>query len=798
MTDGLFWPGPAAEQDLHLTVGLSSGRLDQRIYADIGGIPVQGDDLTAPHALAFLFPPQDDPALWQGITVDPVSGRVSVPGPLPPDGDDRVLQIDVEIRLRHATSGDVGNPLFVKIWIHDRLEQVWLTPSTLTVHELQHQPSRLRPIARFWNGPVPFTADVTAWLPWWRPLAGDEGFAEAIGETVPLITWSATGVVAVEEGTGRTNAVATGTGTVTAATRLPGVAPATAALDAVTSWSTPTRAEFRGGAGQSLVENVANILFLPDGFLAEDEELFRTLMDGLVRTLLQEPHLEPLPLLADQVNYWIAWVPSPRRGISHLREGLLQMNDHHFGEFGDRTSITAPRVEIGQAELDQGRQEVLNLNDTAFHLARGERRRARARQVNRATVIDEELLDPSDFDAFLAALTDPQAPAVGRRWASGGSDQANVVIVGLSSLDGGANALSGGRPLSTLTTGEIDTVPVHVVAAGVDIGLDVVPAVKPSLSLAALVAHELGHSWGLGDEYTELGWSASTASPNLQTRAEVSDPGSGRLDGARVRWNWPRLDAAAVLTAAPEPSDQPLEPGDASWQLGRVMVTVTADQASPFAVGDLVRVRTRPLLTAVTSAQHRVTVIARRAEDDAVELEAVNGTTDLLEPSGLVPFTAGSVLILPRLDDEPGPVTAEASLMHPAVRDHVSATSNPLNAAAGAPSDRACVDTEVRASPVFATNLPPGLTVPGGRPSWQLVGLFEGGGRASCGVYHAAGGCMMNSRTGLSEDGSGVVATPFCPVCRYALIDLLHPPMHPAVDQLYDAIYPVLDQGGTP
>jgi hypothetical protein len=57
---------------------------------------------------------------------------------------------------------------------------------------------------------------------------------------------------------------------------------------------------------------------------------------------------------------------------------------------------------------------------------------------------------------------------------------------------------------------------------------------------------------------------------------------------------------------------------------------------------------------------------------------------------------------------------------------------------------------------------------------------------------------MMNSRIGLSPDGKSVLATPFCAVCQYIMIDWLDPLLHSEIDQHYDRIYPVFGQGGTP
>jgi hypothetical protein len=56
-----------------------------------------------------------------------------------------------------------------------------------------------------------------------------------------------------------------------------------------------------------------------------------------------------------------------------------------------------------------------------------------------------------------------------------------------------------------------------------------------------------------------------------------------------------------------------------------------------------------------------------------------------------------------------------------------------------------------------------------------LIGLYEGGQRYACGVYHPAGSCKMRD----DED----VFTEFCLVCRYALVELINPRAHGLVER---------------
>src|SRR5262249_6901117 len=80
----------------------------------------------------------------------------------------------------------------------------------------------------------------------------------------------------------------------------------------------------------------------------------------------------------------------------------------------------------------------------------------------------------------------------------------------------------------------------------------------PSLSnlltdTAQVFAHELGHSFGLGDEYVEFAEeykgdeNSLAAYGNLTTKGAVlKSDGSVRFD--QIKWNWQRIRKASVIT----------------------------------------------------------------------------------------------------------------------------------------------------------------------------------------------------------------------------------------------------------
>ena len=101
------------------------------------------------------------------------------------------------------------------------------------------------------------------------------------------------------------------------------------------------------------------------------------------------------------------------------------------------------------------------------------------------------------------------------------------------------------------------------------------------------IAHEIGHSFGLGDEYIErpdkayTGTQASLAEHlNLQTEADLQI--NNQIDATRIRWNWQRIRKAAVIRDTIE------EAGTGGFK-----IPVVRGQAWQFAKDDTVLLRFR-------------------------------------------------------------------------------------------------------------------------------------------------------------------------------------------------------------
>ena len=70
--------------------------------------------------------------------------------------------------------------------------------------------------------------------------------------------------------------------------------------------------------------------------------------------------------------------------------------------------------------------------------------------------------------------------------------------------------------------------------------------------------------------------------------------------------------------------------------------------------------------------------------------------------------------------------------------------------------------------------------LPTQKPSYQplIIGLYDGGARFHCDVFHPGGVCMMrNSKVHTHQR--------FCHVCRYVLVDVIDPSKHGELDAVY-------------
>jgi hypothetical protein len=578
------------------------------------------------------------------------------------------------------------------------------------------------------------------------------------------------------------------------------------------------------------------VLFLPDGFTtAADRIAFERLVRGLVARLNTRQKTRPFDLLAGRLNYFMAWVASPQPGVTIASELDRTTTT---GTQAEGRPIELPSVEIGPATpwrldhlihevglpapaadlagsplatkvtdwqtvyglhitagrvshlyndwLDRNDRVLVNERDTAFHTQIGVRPKVDGTGSDRSVTLNKRRLGEDDLDDFLSALTDAGGGALPNVWTRGGKDEDLLVILARSSRNAGSNAFRRTGRLQALTLMDLRThrIEMNTAGNGWDVRPDPIPAdVHPDTWTT--VAHELAHSWTLRDEYggnTVLNATRITelaGRSNAQPRAALLN-GAGQLVTTNLKWRWPRIAKAAELTG------NPVALGGGAYR-----IPVVAGQGRAFAIDDIVRLRTRPLLTAATpSVRLRVTAPA----PNEVTLQILTGGV-----INTATYPAGSVLMVPVRgpDTAPGVLGDDLELVAASVRTRIDTTHNPLNAnplageVTSGPTDavaRPCPGVRLPL-PTKATNFP-GRTAPNPpRYSSWIVGIYENGAETNCQVVRPTGICLMTRL--LFETSGRTQAYQFCPVCRYAIVDLIDPSQHGAIDADYAARYPV-------
>ncbi|MET9735775.1 hypothetical protein ABZZ79_35670 [Streptomyces sp. NPDC006458] len=773
----LFWPREAA-QDVHLVPGVVGPRLDHLLHIEDTLGNRRADNPQAGVTVSFRENFVAGAAGTAGVTVNGTTGEVTVTAPL--SASPRLLDFLVVATVREGASTFTTHKRF---HIHSSITRMWLTPDTLTVHQGVRR-NRFTLLAEFADG---LFGDLTAWCPETSPSGADRTFVRLSGSVSPAIVWttSAAATTGVASATGLlTGAANTGNATITATLPAPFSISAPGTAKATGPWNTPVTLTLIDGPGFGALADSVNVLILPDGFTAADRAGFEKLARGIVTRLRKRRRTRPYDLLKDKFNYCMAWVESAQAGIN-AREVTRRSNASGTRAEARETDTAVPAggaaaaVHIAAPSTPATNDLfLLNEPDSAFAYSLGERPAAERFSEMRVAVPHPSRFDEQDFDDFLGALRDPAGTTVGGNWVRGGKDEDRILMLVHTRRNGGGNRhrSPSGRTIG-MTTDDEDHHRIEDATGG--LGKNLLPDTIPTVHLDAwtTAAHELGHSMALQDEYGGGGALpatrvASLASvPNVQPRSTLLT--GGNLDADKVKWRWPRLRRAGVLDA---------QPADLGGSVYRVMLE--AGHANQFVVGDVVRFRRRPLVSApAPSDRFIVTSVA----DPEMELEALTAAVFTVAD-----FPAGSLLICPVRAPDPDPATRvfgdDLELLHTTVRARINATRNPLNAADGAPANQPCTGAGLP-TPTPATNFAAGTVPSPPRFSSWIVGLYENGVIFDCDVYRPTGICIMR-RQQFGPPGAPDQAYQFCPVCRYAMVDLLDPTQHGRIDIDYGPRYP--------
>jgi hypothetical protein len=293
------------------------------------------------------------------------------------------------------------------------------------------------------------------------------------------------------------------------------------------------------------------------------------------------------------------------------------------------------------------------------------------------------------------------------------------------------------------------------------------------------VTHELGHSFGLGDEYADFDkpFPAPHASPlqaNLLTEADtqIPDPNDATkriISGDQISWVWHRILAAAVVN------------GDITAEgLDSFRIPVTPDVSFRFVTGDQLLLRPRvsgqPLRKFEPLEISGALIILEDPQADSVLVRSVGAISAQR-------FPAGSLLFKPRPATGPllSPAYPYAEMVAKNIKDAITQNRTPLTElpckleGTGGDKQLPVLDDFGGRTPVAGVSQEAFLNM------IKIVGLYVNGARYACGIFHPTGRCMMrNDHENNAE---------FCAICRYIVVDMIAPEFHSNIDADYEKIY---------
>lgn len=837
---GIYWDGNSG-RDIHVLRGQHTRDLTQtslkfRIDADrthdvfaAQYFAQFADRAHADVTLTFtpLFKGRQMGDLWVGnnsVWVNTTNGSVTV------DAHAEANTKNFVIEVTATNNGDPTHPFnqTIRIQVHTSVSQVWLTPDLLTVRPVdttrpETSNYRFAVRAQFDDQVV---GDLTEGhgVTWSEPggHVDNNGALLILAGDNPGDNFFVAATLPAELGGASTS-----------------LGPTLRIGQRWQNETTPPKLTQVAGGGlpnPGTAEDSPNVLMLGDGFGIGDEDSFNAIVDTFIHHAKQDQVTMPFNLLSGRINFWRAFLPADSIGISIRTEvyvsdddevaldiPLIQRPPDHgmwsreqlayvvglpvaADQTRDLESLKAEWKDLLKVEHDPtnhitdplildwqnlAKRSFLEERDGFPGMSYGEPSAAASLSDEAYLHLHEDRAGVEGLQPFFSVLasddiTLANGDPVGRLWSEDTfrfHNQTLVVII--SAFPGGRanntkilinNNLFG--YISVSTKGGSNVFPVKKVNGknAYTLNMTAVPtAVEADRSRT--VIHELGHSFGLGDEYAEsqrsfLNPHASPLHANLQTEADTNDPGTGKLSGEQIPWVWHRIQAAAVVNGdiTPDPAS-----------LDSFRIPLAPDVSFRFAKGDTVLLRPRTWGTPLRKFQPLEIsgdlIITQDPASDAIVVRAIHAIS-------AQSFPVGSLLYKPK-PAPPQVKTATYSyeeLVAKNIKDAITTNAKPL-------TEVPCLDAELNLHdlqiPIFTDfqNRTPvaGISLDPFLEMIKVVGLYSGGAEFSCGIFHPTGRCIM--RRSHEENAA------FCAVCRYIMVDMIAPEFHAEIDAEYERLY---------
>ena len=760
-----------------------------------------------------------------GVTFDPDLGIVTADNPLPAGTLIQNFLVKVIATARNGAARTTAE-VWTRVHLHQSVERIWLSPDPLTVHQGSTRSPRFTLLAEFDDGVV---TDITA-------------IGDTVAAWGGRVTWASDSATVGVSAIGRLTGTAIGNARITASFQPPdGGAPIpdTATARVVQPWDQGIDLTLVSGDADRR-DRVPNILFIGEGFdeSEDDRDDFDRIVGVVVDGLRKNHLIDPWPMLHSSVNFWSAFTAGRQAGATRRSEVYVKKPDaqeerfytvpepeqpkptdqtwnveqlvHQIGlpvpgdadsalsdllpdlreRFGEHITEAAIKDSFSRWRLLADRR-LFNARDSALCFTAGGLPRAKTPSSEDLNIfsIDRERIVLADIQSMLGGLRHGGAAIGAGLWGTAGKDRGLVCVLTRSS---GRSVAPDDYFVTSLANGKKE-----LATDGPDRQLDLVPIELPTEKddlnwLVFLFAHECGHAFGLGDEYGESGakkgeaferfegtdTATIEAYPNLQARATLRKAGSpDEIDATLVKWgSWLRISHAAVVTTQPTVAGTEL----------RLEVRAGATR---FEVGERMRVRqlllrrnAEQLLEYRDPQRSGPLKVKARPDDTHLVLEAdgvpaehesalVDIGTTVMNDMNAAPI----IVYRPTRHPIPGHVEpTEVAVLSPIVAIHLSTTDRPLNVKANEPYVCVIDDSTVQ-SP---RNLP---ILPTQKPCYEplIIGLYDGGRRFHCNVFHPGGICVMR------DHSEGESHMRFCHVCRYVLVEMIDPTKHGDLDAVY-------------